>query len=190
MSLDSSTWKVKVITPCHRRGKGHRMGQQLAPCRTETEPRWVWLAHRRLLSATPPSGTAEEPKRAGWGWAGGQRCSPRLEWALDPALQEHIHLSQRTGERGSKTQTGFASSEELMAMRQVGPLAGTCPMHQPTAGTAPPAWIAEGHRWKIDRLVATPLSPPLSSPPPPLHQHSKADIYPALTRNHVWCYCI
>lgn len=96
---------------------------------------------------------------AGLGWAGlgEQRCSPRVEWALDPALQGHIHLSQRTGERGSKTQTGFASSAELMAIWRAGPLAGTCPVHQPPAGTAPPAWLAEGHRWKSDGLVATPL---------------------------------
>lgn len=139
-----------------------------------------------------PHPSARQRSLSGQGGAGlgEQRCSPRVEWALDPALQGHIHLSQRTGERGSKTQIGFASSEELVAMRRVGPLAGTCPVHQPTAGTAPPAWLAGGHRWKRDRLVATPLSPPLSSPPPPLHQRSKADIYPALTRNHVWCYCI
>ena len=100
-------------------------------------------AHRCLLSTTPPTSTAG-PKWAGWGWGGGQRCSPRVERALAPAPQGHTHLGQRTGERGnetqtSQTQTGFVSSIELMATCQAGRALGPVSCISPLHGWLPPA---------------------------------------------------
>lgn len=127
-------------------------------------------AHHCLLSTTPPTSTAG-PKWAGWGWGGGQRYSPRMEWALVPAPQGHTHLGQRTGERGnetqtSQTQTGFVSSTELMTTCQAGRVLGPVSCISPLHGWLHPHGLLQVICWKSDRLVAAPPSQPASSPPP------------------------
>lgn len=125
-----------------------------------------------LQQPHPPAGQGSLSGQggAGLGWAGlgEQRCSPRVE-ALDPALQGHIYLSQRTGERGSKTQTGFASSAELMAMWRWP--RWDLSLQQPLQGRSTRmAWL-KGTRWKVTgwwlhrhwghtSIVSTPSPPP------------------------------
>lgn len=126
-------------------------------------------AHHCLLSTTPPTSTAG-PKWAGWGWGGGQRYSPRVEWALVPAPQGHTHLGQRTGERGnetqtSQTQTGFVCSIELTTTCQVGRALGPVLCISPLRGWLHPHGLLHVTCWKSDRLVAAPLSQPALSPP-------------------------
>lgn len=170
-------------------------GSKLAHAELGLSPGGVLAAHHAFSQQPHPTGRAGEPKRAGWGWAGlgwagGTEVLTESGWALDPALSGDTFTWVRDRRERSKTQTGFASSAELMAMWRAGPLAGTCPVHQPLQGRLHPHGLLKGIAGKSDGLVATPLPHPSLSSPPSHHQHSKADIYPTLTRHHVWCYCI